>query len=97
MVVSTIGFLRIFDQVYTMMHSAGGLLNLTGTMIYEYAFKNCLGVPPIHRNSILDPSCCQSGSTWLMNTNERCELENRATGTSAACGHPVDPAIPAVW
>ncbi len=41
-VVSTIGFLRIFDQVYTMSaDSAGGPLNSTKPlvlMIYEYAF-----------------------------------------------------------
>ena len=41
-VVSTIGFLRIFDQVYTMSaDSAGGPLNSTKPlvlMIYEFAF-----------------------------------------------------------
>jgi len=41
-VISTIGFLRIFDQVYTMTSdSAGGPLNSTKPlvlMIYEYAF-----------------------------------------------------------
>ena len=41
-VISTIGFLRIFDQVYSMSEdSAGGPLNATKplvSMIYEYAF-----------------------------------------------------------
>ena len=41
-VISTIGFLRIFDQVYSMSEdSAGGPLNATKPlvlMIYEYAF-----------------------------------------------------------
>jgi len=43
-VISTIGFLRIFDQVYTMSEdSAGGPLNATKPlvlMIYDYAFDN---------------------------------------------------------
>ena len=41
-IISTIGFLRIFDQVYSMSEdSAGGPLNATKPlvlMIYEYAF-----------------------------------------------------------